>query len=201
MVSDGADEKPSHESRATYRRSDMKLTEQCNAELAKTKNIVEMAVDFSAMMRVFSKDSKEKIKSKLEEDFSSLATTNTREQYEAWHQTFCEWFTHEIGTAEKKLKNGKSLNSEFASYGHAAKVLDIAVKVYVYYCAQPNAKDAERLVHFLHGAVDTALLKHLKSAYTTVKEVNEKAYRELQLLVRAESQCLPVRTADLIDSE
>jgi hypothetical protein len=31
---------------------------QCEPELAKTKNIVEMAVDFSAMMRVFSKDSK-----------------------------------------------------------------------------------------------------------------------------------------------
>jgi hypothetical protein len=176
----------------------MNLTEQ-SAGLVKTKNIVEMAFDFTAMVRVFSKDSKEKIKSKLEEQFLSLAKLNTRDDYEAFHRRFCEWFTLEIRTAEKKLKNGKVLKSEAASYGHAAKVLDIAIKVYVYYCAQPNVEVAERLVPFLHGAVDTALMKHLKSACTTIKDINEKAYRDLQSLVRTESDRCKVRPVQYDD--
>jgi hypothetical protein len=98
----------------------MKLTGQCNAELAKTKNIVEMAFDFTAMVRVFAKDSKEKIKAKLEEHFLCLKTIRTQEDYEDFHRKFCKWFTGQIRTAGKK--------SEAASYGHAAKVLDIAIK-------------------------------------------------------------------------
>jgi hypothetical protein len=158
------------------------------------KNIVEIACDFSSMMRVFSKGSKEKIKSKLEKHFSSLTNIKTREDYEAFHLTFCEWFTREIRTAEKKRESREVLKSEAASYGHAAKVLDIAIKVYVCYCAQPDAKVSNRLVPFLHGAVDTQLMEYLKSASSTtiraktIKEVDEKVYRNLQSLVRAESQ-------------
>jgi hypothetical protein len=179
----------------------LRPTEHCAPELAKMRNIVEMALDFSAMVRVFSKDSKEKIKSKLEEHFKSLAKINTREDYEAFHREFCEWFTGNIWTAERKLKNGKALKSQAASYGHAAKVLDIAIKVYVYYCAQPNAEVAERLVSFLHCAVDRPLMKYLKSACTIIKDVNDAAYQGLQSSVRAESQrCKvhPVQYDDIV---
>ena len=94
-------------------------------------------------------------------------------------------------TAEKILKNGKVLKSEAASYGHAAKVLDIAIKVYVYYCAQPNAEVAERLVPFLHGAVDTALMKHLNYPRTAIKDINEKAYAgtSSRLCARESERC------------
>ncbi len=184
----------------------MKLTEQSDAELAKTKNIVEIAFDFTAMMRVFFEGSKTKIVSKLEKHFSSLAKINTREDYEAFHRTFCKWFTRKIRTAEKKLKNGKALKSKAASYGHAAKVLDIAIKVYVYHCAQPNAEVAERLVPFLHGAVDTPLLEYLlKPVCTTtirpktIKEVDEKAYHYLQSLVHAKSQACKVHPVQYDD--
>ena len=61
------------------------------------------------MVRVLSKDSKEKIKSKLEEQFSCLAKVNTREDYEAFHRTFCEWFTPErFGQRKKKLEERES---------------------------------------------------------------------------------------------
>lgn len=118
-------------SHATQQRGDLKRTEQSDAELAKTKNIVEIAFDFTAMTRVFLKGSKTEIVLKLEKHFSSLAKINSREDYEAFHRRFCEWFTREIRTAEKKLKNGRAQKSEAASYGHAAKVFDIAIKVYV----------------------------------------------------------------------
>lgn len=171
-------------------RSDLKMTGS-DAELAKTKNIVEMAFDFTAMTRVFSKGSKKTIVSQVEEHFSRLSEVSTQEAYEDWHRTFCEWFIREIRTAQKKLKNGKFLKSKTASYGHAAKVLDIAIKVYAYYCVQPNP----RLAPFLHGAIDTPLLQHLsRSAPSaafrakTIKDINDAEYQSLQLLVRAESQ-------------
>jgi len=85
--------------------------------------------------------------------------------------------------------------SQPSSYGQAAKVLDIAIKVYVYYCAQPTAEIAQRIVPFLNGVVDTAIMKELKkSKYaaapiraTTIKEVDEQAYQALQAVVLAES--------------
>lgn len=176
----------------------MKLTEQSDIETIRRRNIIEMALGFTAMMRIFSEGSKHKIESKLTELFSSLPTITSPEDYESRHRTFCKWFTHEIRTAEKKLKNGKVLESERASYGHAAKILDIAIKVYVYYCAQPNAEVAERVLPFLNGAVDTQIMEHLQSVCATtirsktIKEVDEKAYRGLQLLVCAESQALKI---------
>lgn len=74
----------------------MKLTKQSDAELAKTRNIIDMAIDFNGMMRIFGKESKRNIASKLETHFSSLVKINTREDYEKSHWVFCEWFTREI---------------------------------------------------------------------------------------------------------
>jgi hypothetical protein len=177
-----------------YPRRDLTLTEQPSAEWTKRKNIIDMALGFTAMMRVFCGGAKAKIEATLEEFFLSLANINTRDDYEACHRSFCQWFTREIRTAEKKLNNGKVQQSQAASYGQAAKVLDIAIKVYVYYCKLPTAEIAERIVPFLHGAVDTPIMEHLKSecmATTirakTIKEVDEKAYRVLQSLVLAAS--------------
>jgi hypothetical protein len=182
------------------------LSEDPDAELVKRENIIEMALGFTSMMRVFSEGSKAKIRSKLAELFSNLPKIRTPKDYEACHRTFCEWFTREIRTAEKTLRNGKAQMSQAASYGHAAKVLDIAIKVYVYYCAQPDVEVAERLVPFLNGAVDTPIMEHLKSVSTTIraktiKEVDQKAYRILQSLVRAESQARkidPVQYDDIM---
>ena len=162
----------------------------------KRKNIIEMALGFTAMMRIFSEGSKVKIGAKLAELFSSLDKIRTRDDYEACHRSFCQWFTCKIRTAEKKLKNGKVQQSQAASYGQAAKVLDIAIKVYVYYCAQPTAEISEGIVPLLHGAVDRPIMEHLKeSKYATttiraatIKEVDEPAYQALQSLVLAESR-------------
>ncbi|HEY2932815.1 MAG TPA: hypothetical protein VGK99_13810 [Acidobacteriota bacterium] len=85
--------------------------------------------------------------------------------------------------------------SQPASYGQAAKVLDIALKVYVYYCAQPTADVAERIVPLLHGAVDTPIMQQLKrSKYATariraatIKGVDATAYESLQSVVLAET--------------
>lgn len=164
----------------------------------KRKNIVEIGLSFTAMTRLFARGSKRAIESKLLELFSTLTEINTREEYEQRHRSFCEWFIGKIQTAEKKLKNGRAVQSDRPSYGQAAKVLDIAIKVYVYYCTQPAPEIAQKLLPLLHGAVDTPILTFLKGlkkpefaanpiSATTIKEVDERTYHVLQALVVEES--------------
>lgn len=126
-----------------------------------------MALGFTAMTRIFSEGSKPKIATKLGGLFSTLTEIHSPQGYATLHRSFCEWFAREIRTAEKKMKKGKVHPSQPSSYGQAAKVLDIAIKVYVYCCAQPTAEIAQRMVPFLNGAVDTPIMKHLKNQHAT----------------------------------
>ncbi len=183
------------------------MTEQRDTEWTKRRNIIDMALGFTAMMRIFSKGSKGNIEAKLAELLSSLDKIRTRHDYEGCHRSFCEWFTREIRTAKRKLKNGKVQQSHAASYGQGAKVLDIAIKVYVYYCAQPTAEIAERIVPLLHGAVDTPIMKCLKkSEYATttiraanIKQVDKTSYQALQSLVLAESRARKIQPVQYDD--
>jgi hypothetical protein len=70
----------------------VKLKEQTDIEGMKRKNIIEMALVYTAMIRIFSKGSKAKIEAKLEELFSHLAEVTNRDEYESFHRSFCEWF-------------------------------------------------------------------------------------------------------------
>lgn len=167
------------------------MAEQGIAESTKRKNIIDMAITFTAMMRVFAKGSKSKIAAKLEEIFSNLSSINNLEQYQHVHDSFCQWFIREIYTAKKTFKNGRVKQSKCASYGQAAKTFDIAIKVYVYYCGQPSSIVSHRLVPLLNGAVDTPIMKYLTSEYpdhqitaTTIEEVDKSAYQELQSLIK-----------------
>ena len=180
--------------RQVYPRSDLNLTELPDLERVKRKNIIEMGLGFTAMIRIFAQGSKAKIAAKLEELFSGLAEIHSREDYEGRHRSFCDWFTREIRTAEKTTKKGKVHPSQPSSYGQAAKVLDIAIKVYVYYCAQPSAEISQQIVPLLNGAVDIPIMNYLKTKYptatiraTTINEVDETAYLAIQSLVLKES--------------
>lgn len=159
----------------------------------KKKNIVDMALTFTAMMRVFAAGSKENIARKLEETFPLLGSIESQEEYDEIHRSFCTWFIGNIKTAEKTLKNGRVKESHYASYGHAAKVFDIAVKVYVHYCCQPSPELAKKILPLLKGAVDTPIMKHLCSKYedasvnaSTIEDVGYESYKRLQSLVLLE---------------
>src|SRR5258708_14891217 len=116
--------------------------------------IIEMALDFAAMTRVLSKGSNPQIVPELVELFSDLDSIHEPGLYDQRHAEFCAWFTQNIDTAEKKLKNGRIKPAGPSSYGHAAKVLDITAKVYVYYCTEPSPEVARLLIPMLHGAID-----------------------------------------------
>jgi hypothetical protein len=135
------------------------------AKKTRIKNVIDMALTFTAMIRVFEAGSKQKIAQKLEDVVSGLDGIKDQDAFEKLHTEFCRWFIKNIRTA-KKMKKGVALKpSAPASYGHAAKVLDISAKVYVHYCHLPSCDAALQLLPLLHGAVDTRILNNLKFEY------------------------------------
>lgn len=156
------------------------------AEIAKTKNITEIGLDFSTMTRVFARESGAKILARLEAFFVEICTVKTQAEYDSLHADFCDWFTKNIRTAEKKFRGGRSLDSRQSSYGHAAKVLDVAAKVYIYYCSQPSPEDARRLIPMLHAALDTDMMRKLCGrSPERLHGVDRAEYERLQILVAA----------------
>lgn len=160
------------------------------AASTKIKNVIDMAITFSAMNRLFKKRSKHKIADKLECSLGMLTSCYDKTNFENIHSEFCEWFVKNVYTAEKKMKNRETKESQAASYGQAAKVFDVAAKVYVYYCHYPCCESFGKLLPMLHAAVDTLMMKNLKKKYpketikaTTIKAVGKSDYETLQNLV------------------
>jgi hypothetical protein len=181
------------------------------AELTKKSNVVDMALTFTAMIRLFEKGSKGRILDQLHRSFRKLSGVSSREEYESIHLEFCNWFTNSIFTAPKNLNNRNQKLSKPASYGHAAKVLDIAIKVYVHYCKLPSSDRAIILLPLLHGAIDNPIMSFLKSKYSptgikakTIESLEISEYNKLQILIskniQDEFKCtiLPVQYDDIM---
>jgi hypothetical protein len=152
------------------------------AKEAKVKNIIEMAATFSAMARVFKSESMEKIKPKVMECLEKLQDVRTESEYHKHHDEFCTWFTRTIKTAKTQ---------RLASWGQAAKILDVALKVCVYYCHLPSEEASQRIVPWLNPAIDTPLLKNLKRRYdfsgaSTLADIDIEKYEELQKIIRTD---------------
>jgi len=134
------------------------------AEQAKKQNIIDMAVAFTAMMPLYQEASANLIKEKLTELFEGLDRIGSDQDFSKTHRGFCQWFVKTIRLAKTQ---------ETPSYGHAAKVLDLALKVYVHYCNMPSAKKAEVLTPWLNGAIDTHILRYL---YRKLEDIKGKPY-------------------------
>jgi hypothetical protein len=134
------------------------------AKQAKKQNIIDMAVRFAAMMPLFQEASANLIKEKLTELFEGLDRISSDQDFSKMHRGFCQWFVKTIRLAKTE---------ETPSYGHAAKVLDLALKVYVYYCKMPSPTKAEVLTPWLNGAMDTHILSYL---YRKLEDIEGKPY-------------------------
>jgi len=175
---------------------------------AKKRNIIDMAVGFAGMMPLFQERSADLIKDKLTESFESLERIGSDEEFNKMHRAFCQWFVKTIRLAK---------NEEPSSYGHAAKVLDLALKVYVYYCNMPSPAKAEALTPWLNGAIDTHILSYLYKKLEdikgkpypphyswTIKVINKEDYDLLQKVIRQDirdsfdARILPVQYDDIM---
>jgi hypothetical protein len=158
------------------------------AKQAKKGNIIDMAVGFAGMMPLFKEGSADLIKEKLTELFVGLDRISSEEEFNKMHRDFCQWFVKTIRLAK---------NEEPSSYGHAAKVLDIALKICVYYCKMPGPEKAKVLTPWLNGTIDTHILRYLYRKLEdikgkpypphyswTIKVINKEDYDLLQKVIR-----------------
>jgi hypothetical protein len=158
------------------------------AKQAKRQNIIDMAVGVSGMMPLFQERSADLIKEKLADLFEGLDRISSDQDFSKMHRDFCQWFVKTIRLAKTE---------EPPSYGHAAKVLDLALKVYVYYCKMPSPAKAASLMPRLNGAIDTPILRHLfkklEDIYGksfpphylwTIKMIDKENYDLLQKVIR-----------------
>jgi hypothetical protein len=159
----------------------------------KQKSVIDMALTFTAMIRLFEKGSKPKISKRLYEEFKKLREIREVGDFQAFHDEFCEWFTNSIRVAQKERNGTVIKECGFSLYGHAAKLLDVALKVYVYYSGLPDKETSGALIPFLNSAVDNPILRHLKEAFPdeivnskTVEQIDKQTYKKLQQLIKAD---------------
>lgn len=181
---------------------------QEEAYKSKNKMIIDMAISFSAMNRVFEKGSKPKIAEKIEFSLGLLDETTCKDDFERIHSEFCNWFVENV---RKSKRNPGDINDQSASYGQAAKLFNVATKVYLYYCHLPNNESVVKLLPLIHAAVDTLMMKYLKTQYPeekfqagTIEAVGRYEYLILQKLVTKNiqdkfmNQILPVQWDDIV---
>jgi hypothetical protein len=187
---------------------------QKEASDTKQRNVLDMALTFTAMVRLFEKDSKQKILDRLSEFCALLPSITSSMLFEDRHHEFCIWFVRNIKTAEKHVQGEIQKKSASASYGHAAKVLDVVLKVNVFYAHLPTREVSEQVIPFLHAAIDNQLLAHLKKQFqnmgvtaNSIEEIDESQYRLMQRAIGRElvstfqSNILPVEYDDIKWSE
>jgi hypothetical protein len=178
------------------------------AQEAKQQNIIDMAIGFTAMIPFFQERSNDLIKEKLTDVFGCLDRISTDQDFHKIHSDFCQWFVKNIRLAK---------SGELSAYGHAAKVLDLALKVYVYCCSMPDQAKAEVLTPMLNGAIDTKIIRHLykklddiyRESYPphylwTIKMIGKEDYYLLQKVIRQDirdsfdNDILPVQYDDIM---
>lgn len=159
---------------------------------ARLHNIIDMGLDFSAMIRLFEKKSKEKLRARITGGIQDVFSAKSKEHFQDIHSSFCNWGTNNITLAEKR-KNGQVIKRAGpASYGQIAKTFDVVLKVTVYYCYLPDVKRSELISKWLNAAVDTKMMAMLKKCYhtdvspwpTAIEHVNSSIYSAIQETVR-----------------
>jgi len=146
-------------------------------------NIIDMGLGFSAMIRLFDKGTKRKLRKSMITMTKKVFLAKSEEEFKRLHSEFCQWGKKEIGLARK---------SGTASYGQIAKTLDVVLKVAVYYCHLPECGKSKQLSRWLNAAVDRRMMAMLKKYYpkaiepwpSAIEQVDSGRYIKIQEIVR-----------------
>jgi hypothetical protein len=164
-----------------------------STEDARLHNIVDMALGFSAMMRLFEEGSKDKILQKFIASRHSIFDVTSAFEFKAAHNGFCEWGVNTIKRAEREKGGVVVKASGPASYGQMAKTLDVVLHVTVHYAQYPNPEKALMLSKLLNTAMDTKMMAFLSGCYPdalkpwpkTIEQLdNREDYQAMQDTVR-----------------
>lgn len=160
-------------------KNQLKLNEP---EKARLDNIVDMGLDFSAMIRLFDKGSKRKLHREMLNRIEEVFQAKSEEEFKRSHSDFCQWGRKEISLARK---------NKHASYGQIAKTLDVVLKVTIFYCHLPDCAKSQQISKWLNAAVDTKMMDFLRERYPehvekwprTIVQVDTSQYMKIQEIV------------------
>ncbi len=161
-------------------------------EDVKLCNIVDMALGFSAMMRLFQEGSKETIQNKVLELLPMVFAAKSEDGFRKLHAGFCQWGIKKITRTEREKDGVVVKESGPASYGQMAKILDVVLHVVIHYAHYPDCETAKILSKWLNAAMDTKMMAFLAGCYPdaldkwpkSIEQVGEKEYRIIQYRVR-----------------
>jgi len=186
-------------------------TELIDLNNIKLFNIVDMGLSFSAMIRLYEKGSKRKIRDNIINILNEIHFADSEDRFENYHENFCDWGTQNVILAEK-FRNKQVIKKRGpSSYGQMAKTFDVVLKVVIHYCYWPDQKKSKELTKWLHAAVDNKMMLLLEKNYPdyfqywpkTVEAVDKEIYKKLQQLVKKfilekhDNKILPVNFDDI----
>jgi len=145
--------------------------------------LIDLGLNFSAMLRLYKKGSKEQLYRKVLSEIPALLQSEDEEQFHIVHSSICEW-----GTRNVLLNEGLY----HASYGQIAKTLDVALKVVIDFGHMPDCYKAKQMSPWLNAAVDNKMMNMIRKNYPSaikpwpqsVLQVNKENYLAIQGLVR-----------------
>ena len=82
--------------------------------------LIDLGLNFSAMLRLYKKGSKEKFYKKVLSEIPSLLQSENEEQLQMTHSSICEWGVRNLPANERLGR---------ASYGQIAKTLDVMSEI------------------------------------------------------------------------
>ena len=145
--------------------------------------LIDLGLNFSAMLRLYRKGSKEKLYNKVLSEMPFLLQSEDEEQLQITHSSICEWGVRNL-PANERLGH--------ASYGQIAKTLDVILKVVIDYGHMPDCRKAKQMSPWLNSAVDNKMMNMLRKNYpdaiklwpANIRQVNKEKYLTIQSLVR-----------------
>jgi len=158
--------------------------EQCiDTQRVRLMCLIDLGLNFSAMLRLYKKGSKEELYKKVLSEIPALLRAENEEQFHIVHSSICDW-----GTSNVLLNGGL----DYISYGQIAKTLDVTLKVVIDFGHMPDCYKAKQMSPWLNAAVDNKMMNMLKKHYPTaikpwpqsVLQVNKENYFAVQSLVR-----------------
>lgn len=168
------------------------VSELDDPEEARLKNIIDIGLQFSAMIRLFEEGSKKELHGEILARAREVFRAECEAQFKEIHSRFCSWGHRQIGLAERKRREQVVKKTSPASYGQIAKTFDVVLKVAVYYCHLPDYERSQTISAWLNAAVDTRMMRMLRECYrddiaswpATIEQVDDSTYLSMQGIVR-----------------
>lgn len=134
---------------------------------ADKKTLITTAVEFSGMTRT-KKGIKKEVVDYFLRNIEKILEAESKEKYSKIHKNMCE----------EMIKKG-----EVKYWSYAAKFIDTALKLLVYYAEKGKIKK-----EWLYSPIDRRILQKLDTKVDTIKKVNKDEYEKLQKKIRKEAE-------------